>query len=337
MRSNSCLTHYGVKGMRWGVRKEYEPKGPNHLAATGLTLKEKALSKLKARNKGRITADTKIKENRDGSVSISGLKGIPNAKFDSKETYQKWLVGDTNPFSEDVNAKNPIVKFGGEKISIGTPQIVGAGYTLTFGTDKEYNTYCSELERAKIQSTLSYSNNASLANKLAKWERGEDAASYSDAKYNEYSRKIAETYAALEVKGYKENLKSQIDNHPDLTDEERQDAYDQIDQMEIDDYYAYLDPSIVQGIEDEDKKRKKGSKNLLFNANAIKKGKDLLNKDLSTAVYKKAVNDKSLTKSIDVGVKSANNTIKSIGSNVIRTVTSSVSNIVKKVSKFFGR
>lgn len=334
-QNGSSLTHYDVKGMKWGVRKEYEKV--SHLPATGLTLKEKSLAKVKASNKGRVTSDTKVKENRDGSVSVSGLKGIWNAKFTSKEVYQKWLDGDTNPFSEDINANNPIIRVGDEKISVGTPQITGSGYTLTFGKDNDYTAYCNDLERAKIQLTLSYSNNASLANKLAKWERGEDTKSYSDSKRSEYERKLAETYSALEFKGYKESLKNQVDNYSGLTYEERQDLYNQIDEMVVDDYYSYLDPSIMQVIEEEDKKRKKISKDPLFNVNVIKKGKDLLNKDLSAAIYKKVANDKTLAKSIEVGAKSVRNSIKSIGSNAIKSVTSSLSNVAKKISKFFGR
>lgn len=337
LQSRESLTHFGVKGMKWGVRKE--PEKNSHLPATGLTLKEKAHAKVEASNKKYLTNDTKVRENYDGSLLVSGLKNIKNAKFDSKESYEKWINGETNPFSE--REENPIVKLGGKKISDGTPTVVGSGYSITFANDKQYESYSKNTENAKIQMTLSYGNNASIANALAKWERGDYDASYSDAKSEEYWKKLADTYSALELKGYKESLRNEVANYPGLTEKERQEYYDQIDSVVAQDiagtYYEFIDPSIIQGIEDEDKKRKKALKNSLFNAEAVKKGKNLLNKELSVAVRKKVANDKSITKMIDNGVKSVGKSLKSIGSNVMKSVTSSVSNVTKKVSSFFKK
>lgn len=333
----SNLYHYGVKGMKWGVRKE--PEKTSHLPATGLTLKEKARAKVESSNKKYLTNNTKIKENRDGSLSVSGLKDILDARFDSKKAYQKWLNGETNPFAEE--DENPIVKLGSDKISHGSPRVVGSGYSMTFANDEQYKSYVKNRENTKIQATLSYSNNASIANKLAKWKRGEDLDSYSDAKREEYAIKLADTYSALELKGYKESLRRQIDTNPEFTSAERRELYDQIDSVVTQDiagsYYEMIDTSIVQGIEDEDERRQKSLKNSLFNADAVKKGKNLLNKDLSAAVYKKSANDRSLAKSIKTGAKSTVKSLKTIGLNVMKSVTSSVSSITKKITGFFKK
>lgn len=53
IQETDYLAHYGVKGMRWGVRKEYEPKGRKKGSSTTVTSEKKQLTpeEKKARNK----------------------------------------------------------------------------------------------------------------------------------------------------------------------------------------------------------------------------------------------------------------------------------------------
>lgn len=114
--SVSEFSHYGVKGMRWGVRNEKETstkekrsKAQEKRATVSGDLQRKAVEGHYS-NIQRLTPDVKRQTNPDGSFNVTGLKGITNAYFKNEKTYQNWLNGRYN-FVTDPNSGSSFDRF----------------------------------------------------------------------------------------------------------------------------------------------------------------------------------------------------------------------------------
>lgn len=96
------FAHYGVKGMKWGVRND--PKTSGKIARSSRQAKRATVSGDLQRkavqgnysNTQRLTDNVKRQSNDDGSFNVSGLKGIKRAYFKNEESYQSWLNGRLN-------------------------------------------------------------------------------------------------------------------------------------------------------------------------------------------------------------------------------------------------
>lgn len=189
---------------------------------------------------------------------VTGLKGIKKASFKSENDYNKWLSGEINIFSE--TEENPIVRLNGVKVSSGSPEIIGCGYKLSFKNDEEYQQYYNRVENAKIQKALSYSNNAALYKAYQDGVNGNNWGNFDEKKISEMTQQLFNYYGALEIEGYKEQLRYDIKNSDELTDEEKADYLEMVDdylkgQIEGTEY-ELVDPDTINKIKKEDNRKK---------------------------------------------------------------------------------
>lgn len=104
-QNGSTLAHYGVKGMRWGVRNDKEKSSKTKRSYNEQKKETIQGGRQRAAVEGgysniqRLTDSVKRQNNGDGSFNISGLKGISRAYFKNETAYQNWLNGRTNLLS----------------------------------------------------------------------------------------------------------------------------------------------------------------------------------------------------------------------------------------------
>lgn len=96
---SSDISHYGVKGMKWGVRKDPEVRGTikrgekqSNAATVHGHFQKKAVESGYA-NINRLTDNVHRSKNKDGSVTVTGLKDIKSARFRDESSYDAWLNG----------------------------------------------------------------------------------------------------------------------------------------------------------------------------------------------------------------------------------------------------
>lgn len=140
VQNKNTLTHYGVLGMKWGVRKEDKPRS---IVGKGTI------------NRNQKTSSTKVIKNSNGSVTVTGMKNIRSATFDSEEIYNDWVNGRNNPFAIefDTYARNSF-SIGGTSISTklelvndGPGSAYGVGYVLNFENARQLETYQQTVQK----------------------------------------------------------------------------------------------------------------------------------------------------------------------------------------------
>lgn len=93
------ISHYGVKGMKWGVRKDPELRGTivrgekQSKAATVQGHFQKKAVEAGYANINRLTDNVNRTKNKDGSITVTGLKDIKSARFRDENSYDAWLNG----------------------------------------------------------------------------------------------------------------------------------------------------------------------------------------------------------------------------------------------------
>lgn len=110
--SPSEFAHYGVKGMRWGVRNDKKLQGSQRLSNSDRRkhtvegLRQKASVAGGYSNIQRLTNNVKRQNNDDGSFNVSGLKGIKRGYFKNDSSYQKWVNGKLDLLSSNSQLMN---------------------------------------------------------------------------------------------------------------------------------------------------------------------------------------------------------------------------------------
>lgn len=93
IQETDYLAHYGVKGMRWGVRKEYEPKGRKKASSTPVISEKKQLTseEKKARNKA-IAKKVAI-----GAAVVGATLAVVGGVYIYKKSHREhWAPPDLN-------------------------------------------------------------------------------------------------------------------------------------------------------------------------------------------------------------------------------------------------
>lgn len=84
-QNGSALAHYGVPGMKWGVRHDEKPKGIK---------RSKISSKVKPTlTRSNAVSNDDIRIDAGGFVFVEGLKGSVRASFKNKDTYDRFVSG----------------------------------------------------------------------------------------------------------------------------------------------------------------------------------------------------------------------------------------------------
>lgn len=189
--SLSEFTHYGVKGMRWGVRNDKE-KSSKTKRSYNEQKKETIQGRLQRvaveggySNIQRLTDSVKRQNNGDGSFNISGLKGVSRAYFKNETAYQNWLNGRTDllsgkgkPFNDTLTTRGPTWDATNDRYTDGpyyisvdssnTPNPNDPDFELFFDDPEEYFEALNDLKEqiADQESASKYDTSISkLSNK----------------------------------------------------------------------------------------------------------------------------------------------------------------------------
>lgn len=111
---NGVLQHYGVKGMKWGVRKEYEPVGRKK-SKHRQKLEEKYRSKGMTSSEAEKAADKKIQREKIAAISAAtlvatyaGYKMVNSGEFNRLVAKGKaWVQGNSSQWKKNPSLADP--------------------------------------------------------------------------------------------------------------------------------------------------------------------------------------------------------------------------------------
>lgn len=294
----SELKHYGVLGMKWGVRKEQE------------TSVRKAKKRV---NSDQITSETTVKRNPNGSITVSNLREISSAHFDNEAVYKKWLNNENNYYAED---KGGYAYIGGKRVDNKNTSISGIGYTLNFTSEADYNEYykntTSAYQKNFIHSSLEkYKADVDKINSMYKTASSEEDLKAAESLVNSLGEKIAIDNWHDQLNGYYEYqsyLINSIDSE-EITDDMKKEAIKQLE-----------DELASMGFEKDSVKKD----------DTVKKTEDAMKK-----VSDKTISE--VSKEVSDGKKKTENILDKIGSAAAKTasaVGNAVRNAVDVASSF---